>query len=78
MNRSVLITHVGDASILLSDMAIGAIAAEESLTYEGLLSDLGAVVLCAGNADHPAWAIASAIELGDAVTVVKVGRNGSR
>ena len=46
MNRSVLITHVGDASILLSDMAIGAIAAEESLTYEGLLSDLGAVVLC--------------------------------
>ena len=46
MNRIVLITHVGDASILLTDIAIGAIAAKESLTHEWLLSDLCAIVLC--------------------------------
>ena len=47
MNRIVLITHVGDAAILLTDITIGAVAAKETLTHEGLFCYLGAVVLCA-------------------------------
>ena len=77
MDRSVLITHVGDASVLLPDIAIGAISAEESLTHEGLLSDLCSIVLSAGNADHPNGTVAAAIELGYAVAVVEIGRNSS-
>ena len=47
MNRIVLITHVGDAAILLTDITIGAVAAKETLTHQGFFGDLGAVVLCA-------------------------------
>ena len=77
MYRSILITHIGDASILLTDIAIGAIAAKESLTHEGLLRDLCSIVLCAGNADHTNGPVAAAIELGYAVAVVEVGGNNS-